>query len=543
MIHLKGGYLVDPVNHLDGPGDLWIEGDRIVAPPAGGRATETVDCTGCVVMAGAIDVHSHIGGGNVNTARLLLPEEHPASLRRPGETPLSRIGFDVDTTGRLYAEMGFTTVIEPAMMPSNGLHAHLELADIPIIDKGALVVLGNEDFLLTLLRGKESRSAVRDYVSYMVESTGALGIKVINAGASAAFKANARTFALDDEVPGYGVSSRQIVLALQQAVDELGIPHPLHIHCNNLGVPGNADTALATMEATSGRPAHLAHIQFYGYGKEGRRGFSSAAARLAEAVNRRKDVTVDIGQIMFGQTVTISCDTLRQFTARNFSRPRKWVITETDFNGGGIVPYRYSSSDFYNVVQWAVGLELFLLIDDPWRVFFTTDHPNGAPFTFYPEIFALLMDRQARNNAIAELPKRAIAMTGLASIAREYTLAEIAIMTRAAPARLLGLADRGHLGRGARADVAVYRRRDDKAEMFRSTVVTIKAGTVVVRDGTVVATPEGKALVVKPGAGTAISRRMERYYEEAFGLSPQFFHVDPAALGRDEPFMEVPCRS
>ena len=74
MIHLKGGYLVDPVNHLDGPGDLWIEGGRIVAPPAGGRATETVDCTGCVVMAGAIDVHSHIGGGNVNTARLLLPE-------------------------------------------------------------------------------------------------------------------------------------------------------------------------------------------------------------------------------------------------------------------------------------------------------------------------------------------------------------------------------------------------------------------------------------------------------------------------------------
>ena len=152
------------------------------------------------------------------------------------------------------------------------------------------------------------------------------------------------------------------------------------------------------------------------------------------------------------------------------------------------------------------------------------------------------MDRQARNNAIAELPKRAIAMTGLASIAREYTLAEIAIMTRAAPARLLGLADRGHLGRGARADVAVYRRRDDKAEMFRSTVVTIKAGTVVVRDGTVVATPRSKALVVKPGAGTAISRH-GALLRRAFGLSPQFFHVDPAALGRDEPFMEVPCRS
>ena len=264
MIHLKGGYLVDPVNRLDGPGDLWIEGAHIVAPPSGSGASETIDCSGCVVMAGAIDIHSHIGGGSVNTARLLLPEHHGAAQRRPGDTALSRIGFDVETTGRLYAEMGFTTVVEPAMMPSNGLHAHLELADIPIIDKGALVVLGNEDFLLGLLRARESRSAVRDYVSYMVESTGALGVKVINAGAAAAFKANARTFSLDDEVPGYGVTSRQIVMALQQAVDELGIPHPLHIHCNNLGVPGNADTALATFEATSGRAAHFAHIQFYG---------------------------------------------------------------------------------------------------------------------------------------------------------------------------------------------------------------------------------------------------------------------------------------
>ena len=39
-----------------------------------------------------------------------------------------------------------------------------------------------------------------------------------------------------------------------------------------------------------------------------------------------------------------------------------------------------------NAVQWAVGLELLLLIDDPWRVFLTTDHPNGGGFWRYPEI-------------------------------------------------------------------------------------------------------------------------------------------------------------
>ena len=127
-------------------------------------------------------------------------------------------------------------------------------------------------------------------------------------GAAAAFKENVRTFSLDDVVPSYGVSSRKIVKTLQAAVDRLGIPHPLHVHCNNLGVAGAADTAAATIAAAEGVPLHLAHLQFYGYGTEGKRKFSSAAARLAELVNATPEVTIDIGQVMFGQTVTISSD-------------------------------------------------------------------------------------------------------------------------------------------------------------------------------------------------------------------------------------------
>src|SRR4029077_17922058 len=134
----------------------------------------------------------------------------------------------------------------------------------------------------------------------------------------------------------------------------------------------------------------------------------------------------------------------------------KSVILEGEANGAGIVPYEYRASDFYNAVQWAAGLELFLLIDDPWRVLFTTDHPNGAPFTTYPDIFALLMDRELRAQQIATLPPDAVAVTPLPAITREYSLTEIATMTRAAPARLLGLADRGHLEAGAVADIAVY---------------------------------------------------------------------------------------
>ena len=230
---------------------------------------------------------------------------------------------------------------------------------------------------------------------------------------------------------------------------------------------------------------------------------ASAASRprrraLAEAVNAAKNVTVDVGQVMFGQTVTISSDVLRQFNARDQARPRKWVIFDGDANGGGIVPYNYRANDFYNALQWAIGLELFLLIDDPWRVFFTTDHPNGAPFTTYPEIFALLMSRDLRAEWIARLPPAAMAMTTLPSIKREYTLAEIAIMTRAAP---------GPAARPRRPRPSRRRRRRRRRGLRRrarpgADVPLGRAGVqgrrLVVRDGKVTHYRFGRALTVRP---------------------------------------------
>ena len=52
-------------------------------------------------------------------------------------------------------------------------------------------------------------------------------------------------------------------------------------------------------------------------------------------------MTIDVGQVMFGQTVTISSDVLRQFNARKHARVEEWLIFDGDANGGGIVPYNY----------------------------------------------------------------------------------------------------------------------------------------------------------------------------------------------------------
>jgi formylmethanofuran dehydrogenase subunit A len=245
---------------------------------------------------------------------------------------------------------------------------------------------------------------------------------------------------------------------------------------------------------------------------------------------------------MFGQTVTISSDVMRQFSARGTAHPRKTVIHDGDGNGGGIVPYRYRP-DYYGTVQWAVGLELFLLITDPWRVFFTTDHPNGAPFTAYPMLFKLLMSRDARNEMATGVSPSAMALSTLAAIDREYTFEEIAIMTRAAPAKLLGLTDRGHLGAGAVADVAVYRKDKDVARMLGAAALVFKNGDLVVKDGEITHYRWGKALRLNPPSDGAMVRRLEDYHERRYGLSLDWFTFPDSAIQRETPFGEVPCRA
>jgi len=162
--------------------------------------------------------------------------------------------------------------------------------------------------------------------------------------------------------------------------------------------------------------------------------------------------------VLFGQTCTASGDSMRQYAIGKSAHPKRTVIMDIECDAGcGVVPIRYRDKSFVNAMQWVVGLETFLLVEDPWRMFLTTDHPNGAPFYTYPHLIRLLMDKGFRDDMLQKINPDAAAMSILPTITRQYSLDEIAIITRAGPARSLGLRDRGHLGVGACADITVYR--------------------------------------------------------------------------------------
>ena len=134
---------------------------------------QEIDASGCVVMAGGIDLHTHIGGGKVNLARLLMPEDH-----RDGIDPIALPANPLElascgrctpgtlATGYRYVEMGYTAAFEPAMVASNARHAHMEMGDVPMLDHGAYVMLGNDELFLQLLAeggpdGAQLRAAAR----------------------------------------------------------------------------------------------------------------------------------------------------------------------------------------------------------------------------------------------------------------------------------------------------------------------------------------------------------------------------------------------
>jgi len=505
-LRIRGGRIFDPTTRRRGEtGDVCIRDGRIVESlPASAPA---LDARNLVVMAGAVEVHTHVAGPAVAAARLLCPEDGGRCLPTLPEA------------GRRYARLGYTTVMEAAVAPLGARAAHADLDAVPIVDKGIFVLLGDDAIALELVRDARQND-LRQYVAWLIEATRAWAVKAVNPGGVEAWKRGAHAppaeegaggskspagppcvpaeLDLDATTLGPHVTPRRIVTSLAAAARDLGLPHPLHLHMNGLGLPGNAALSLATLDALRDLPAHFTHVQFHAYGGRTMKGFRSRSSDLAAWFNDHPRATLDVGQVMFGPAVGVSADGPALYRLHR-ATGRKWLNLDIEGETGcGVVPLAYRESSLVSGVQWAIGLELLLLVRDPWRVFLTTDHPNGGPFSSYPVVIRLLMDRKFREDAQTRIHPGVRERTSLAGLSREYTLEEIAILTRAGPARALGLERKGHLAPGADADVVLYNPSDDVEAMFSTPAVVIKHGVVVVRDGEIVAEPRGRTLCAIP---------------------------------------------
>ena len=493
LLKIAGGRVIDPQHGVDEePRDVWIKNGQVIDPPTDPdlRPDRTIDARGYIVMPGGVDIHCHVAGAKVDASRLLRPEERRLESGKArhehnhfqggtlGSCPSASI------TGQLYSGMGYTSVNDAAIAPAGAYLAHEELADTPLVDRSMLVLAGNHRYMLEVLANGE-HELIEPFVRWLVRRSGSLGIKVVNPGGIEAWKqGKGRITKLDDPVPEFGVTPRMILESLCKASQQIGLPHAVHLHSLNLGLPGNTATTIETLAALAGLPVHLAHVQFHSYGGNPNDPGSLTAdvGQLVEHLNTHPEVSVDIGQVLFGPTTVMTADgATAQYLAGLTGK--KLLADHVELETGcGVMPIEYKDKNLVHAVQWATGLEWFLRVDNPWQVALSTDHPNGAAFTAYPELMALLADSTYRDECLARLPESVRERTGLREISRSYSLSELAIITRAAPAKMLGLTHKGHLGAGADGDVTIYQPSDDLRKMFAMPRWVVKSGVVIVDD-------------------------------------------------------------
>jgi formylmethanofuran dehydrogenase subunit A len=548
---IKNGLVYDPLNNLDGEKKEIHIKDGIIVENVNGDA-KVIDASGMIVMPGGVDIHSHIAGAKVNAGRSFRPDDKPEECNEK-RTKLTRSGTgwavpSTWVTGYRYARLGYTTVVEPAMPLLKARHTHEEFLDTPIIDKAAFPLFGNNWFVMEYVKQKNYEKLAA-YIAWILKAVKGYAVKIVNPGGVENWTWGKNVNSLDDHVLHFEVTPREIIESLAKVNEILKLPHTIHVHANNLGHPGNKEHTLETFKAVEkiktkeGRKSslHLTHCQFNAYGGTNWGDFESGAPDIAEYLNSHDHLTVDAGQVIFGKaaTTTMTADGPWEFALHHIggtspwgAKPGiKWINGQVEGeSGSGIVPYQFIPKVAVNAIQWAVGLELILLTKNPWQIFMTTDHPNGGPFTSYPQIIRWLMDKKSRDEVLLnQCSKKAAEKSELKDIDRELTLYEISTISRAGTAKCLGMTDRGHLGIGAIGDVAIYNLDPKKMDgntiekAFTLTAYTIKDGQIVVKDGEITATPMGTTIcaegIVKDSVMEAMLNDVKTHWRNHYSIN------------------------
>ncbi len=99
-------------------------------------------------------------------------------------------------------------------------------------------------------------------------------------------------------------------------------------------------------------------------------------------------------------------------------------------------------------------------------------------------------------------------------------------MTRAAPAKILGLNDRGSLKKGSVADIAIYDPKKPIDKMFANAEHVFKNGIEIVRGGKVLRHLETATKCLKLNYDEKIHKKIKKWFDNFYSLSLTEFEID-----------------
>jgi formylmethanofuran dehydrogenase subunit A len=319
-----------------------------------------------------------------------------ASLWRAGA------GFSpIDRIGEIYARMGYVHVHQPLMTLLTAGAVRYAMSRIPFVDTSAWVSLDLRD-LGTTVRAQRKAEFVES-ARALLELTGGIGVFL----PFPHLKHRQRHYAQKN------ISAKTLFQFISSLTDADIVPIALW------ALPGVLDNDRDSL--------CLFHLSCAGaaLGSEG--DFERACALLAVG-----------GSVDLGLSTGMPCMAV---TAAERCSPGDLSV---DMGMGA--PIRFGHFDpSFNREMCRNGWRLLCLWEERWHLSLSPAGIGGCEPDAFPQAVSWLLEGHGRPAMVEE---------GLGG--RVFGLYEVASLTRAEPARCLGLADRGHLEIGARADVSVY---------------------------------------------------------------------------------------
>jgi formylmethanofuran dehydrogenase subunit A len=349
---------------------------------------------------------------------------------------LARFTFCFPTVGEIgytYARMGYTHVNEPLMTLNTASYVHHELSSIPIVDTSALLVLSLYDIDKEIREG--NKESVKNTLPLLLDLTKSIGIKIYDIRVRYAKK-------------GFFYRDIDVKKCLNFFYDIIKAPK---IQLRSYPELLDEDT-----DVLSG--FCMAHI---GSGIDNDERYEAAVEIL------KKGGAVDLGIVSPYQNEDVDMQigydaATEKFMSMDIGLEQPLIISEVNEK-------RIENN---NSLRFALDALAYLPSSN---ISFSTDSPNGCLFSSYPKLFAWLLSRRNRKELMGESDA-------------EYSLYELAEITRMNPARQLGLANKGHLGIGADADIAIYDlgENTDGRELEKrlgNCSFLLKGGEVIISEG------------------------------------------------------------
>jgi imidazolonepropionase-like amidohydrolase len=469
---IKDGYLVDPANGREGRFDLALQEGRVAAVEAAidpQKARQVYQARGRWVFPGLIDTHVHL-------------------------TPATRsAGF------QMLAKAGVTTALDcagPVEAVLEGMARQGSGINIAVLNR--LTPEG------TLSSARADAAEVGSYVQKSL-TDGALGIKLIG---------------------GHLPLSPETTAAAIQAANSEGCY--VAFHCGTTSNGSNLNGLLEALELSGSNHLQICHVNAYCRGlthgspaEESLKAFKALAAK-PHIVSESHMAPLNSCWSRLGQDglpyshVTRTC-----LKSGGFPIDAKGLLSAAR-SGYMRVQRAYPSEVIYlkpeegQAYLKEVNFETMVSfpVNDRTTAFLCATAKNEAA-DFH--ITALSTDGGA-------IPRNFLLSHGLSLVRfNALSLAELVLKCCWAPARMLGLADKGHLGPGADADLVIVERETHQA------VLTIAAGRVIMSEGVVIGRA-GTVLTTSLGTRELAAQGVKH---QVVDLSRSFFYTAPD--GRPRP--------